>query len=115
MRVGLYPKFFTWAMLNLLLGVITAVYRRGAAVQQQSVLAHAVQQQYRLHVHMTPWSCNTNPKANGLVHEECGRECGPFRHLIPRDMDLRCCGRPASRVVEAARTIPRPPYSCAPN
>ena len=26
------------------------VYRRGAAVQQQSVLAHAVQRQYRLHI-----------------------------------------------------------------
>ena len=50
------------------------------------------------------------------VLEECGRECGlHFGILILDDMDppLAAGGLPP-KVVEAARTIPRPPYSlCA--
>ena len=52
MRVGLYQKFFTWAMLNLiLLGVITALFIGGVLLFNNNLyFAHAVQRQYRLHV-----------------------------------------------------------------
>ena len=39
MRVGLYQKFFTWAMLNLvLLGVITALFIGGVLLFNNCLL-----------------------------------------------------------------------------
>ena len=68
MRVGLYQKFFTWAMLNLvLLGVITALFIGGVLLFNNNLYSPmlfngSIASTFR----MTPWSCNTNPKANGL-------------------------------------------------
>lgn len=52
MRVGLYQKFFTWAMLNLvLLGVITALFIGGVLLFNNNLYSPMlVQRQYRLHV-----------------------------------------------------------------
>ena len=48
MRVGLYQKFFTWAMLNLvLLGVITALFIGGGLLFNNNLYS---QRQYRLHI-----------------------------------------------------------------
>ena len=69
MRVGLYQKFFTWAMLNLvLLGVITALFIGGVLLFNNNLyspmlfngsIASTVP-------HDPPWSCNTNPKPMGF-------------------------------------------------
>ena len=41
MRVGLYQKFFTWAMLNLvLLGVITALFIGGVLLFNNNLNSH---------------------------------------------------------------------------
>ena len=101
MRVGLYQKFFTWAMLNLvLLGVITALFIGGVLLFNNNLYS--------------PMLFNGSIASTFL--EECGRECGlHFGILILDDMDppLAAGGLPP-KVVEAARTIPRPPYSlCA--
>ena len=43
MRVGLYQKFFTWAMLNLvLLGVITALFIGGVLLFNNNLYSSSV-------------------------------------------------------------------------
>ena len=69
MRVGLYQKFFTWAMLNLvLLGVITALFIGGVLLFNNNLYSPmlfngSIASTFRM---TYQWSCNTNPKANGL-------------------------------------------------
>ena len=119
MRVGLYQKFFTWAMLNLvLLGVITALFIGGVLLFNNNLYSPmlfngSIASTFR----MTSVELQYKPESQwASVLEECGRECGlHFGILILDDMDppLAAGGLPP-RVVEAARTIPRPPYSlCA--
>ncbi|MFR9038134.1 MAG: ATP-binding protein [Bilophila wadsworthia] len=119
MRVGLYQKFFTWAMLNLvLLGVITALFIGGVLLFNNNLYSPmlfngSIASTFR----MTSVELQYKPENQwASVLEECGRECGlHFDILILDDMDppLAAGGLPP-RVVEAARTIPRPPYSlCA--
>ena len=119
MRVGLYQKFFTWAMLNLiLLGVITALFIGGGLLFNNNLYSPmlfngSIASTFR----MTSVELQYKPESQwASVLEECGRECGlHFGILILDDMDppLAAGGLPP-RVVEAARTIPRPPYSlCA--
>lgn len=119
MRVGLYQKFFTWAMLNLvLLGVITALFIGGVLLFNNNLYSPmlfngSIASTFR----MTSVELQYKPENQwASVLEECGRECGlHFGILILDDMDppLAAGGLPP-RVVEAARTIPRPPYSlCA--
>ena len=119
MRVGLYQKFFTWAMLNLvLLGVITALFIGGVLLFNNNLYSPmlfngSIASTFR----MTSVELQYKPESQwASVLEECGRECGlHFGILILDDMDppLAAGGLPP-RVVEAARTIPPPPYSlCA--
>ena len=119
MRVGLYQKFFTWAMLNLvLLGVITALFIGGVLLFNNNLYSPmlfngSIASTFR----MTSVELQYKPESQwASVLEECGRECGlHFGILILDDMDppLAAGGLPP-KVVEAARTIPRPPYSlCA--
>ena len=118
MRVGLYQKFFTWAMLNLvLLGVITALFIGGCCCSttictRPCCSNGSIASTFR----MTSVELQYNPKANGLRSLRMRQECGlHFGILILDDMDppLAAGGLPP-KVVEAARTIPRPPYSlCA--
>ena len=119
MCVGLYQKFFTWAMLNLvLLGVITALFIGGVLLFNNNLYSPmlfngSIASTFR----MTSVELQYKPESQwASVLEECGRECGlHFGILILDDMDppLAAGGLPP-KVVEAARTIPRPPYSlCA--
>ena len=115
MRVGLYQKFFTWAMLNLvLLGVITALFIGGVLLFNNNLYSPmlfngSIASTFR----MTSVELQYKPENQwASVLEECGRECGlHFDILILDDMDppLAAGGLPP-RVVEAARPIP-----CAPN
>lgn len=68
MRVGLYQKFFTWAMLNLvLLGVITALFIGGVLLFNNNLYSPmlfngSIASTFR----MTSVELQYKPKANGL-------------------------------------------------
>ena len=91
MRVGLYQKFFTWAMLNLvLLGVITALFIGGVLLFNNNLYSPmlfngSIASTFR----MTSVELQYKPESQwASVLEECGRECGlHFGILILDDMD----------------------------
>ena len=91
MRVGLYQKFFTWAMLNLvLLGVITALFIGGVLLFNNNLYSPmlfngSIASTFR----MTSVELQYKPESQwASVLEECGRECGlHYGILILDDMD----------------------------
>ena len=106
------------AAFGVLLGVITALFIGGVLLFNNNLYSPmlfngSIASTFR----MTSVELQYKPESQwASVLEECGRECGlHFGILILDDMDppLAAGGLPP-KVVEAARTIPRPPYSlCA--